>query len=98
MTIVDSIEGNSGREHRLEALTEDFFVSLARHGVRALAVMMRGTIVDFGPALAFGFAEPTSGGWRRITGARCASGADFLEQVRRVRELALLFGIDFSIV
>ncbi|KAH7704137.1 hypothetical protein AAVH_28682, partial [Aphelenchoides avenae] len=65
---------------RPEAFTEDFFISLALRGVHTVDVMMPGIVIDVGPALAFGFAEPISGGRRVLTGVRCANGADFLQQ------------------
>lgn len=62
-------------------------MSLARKGVRTFDVMMPGIDIDVSAALAFGFAEPASGGRRALTGVRCANGAGFLEQVRKVKTL-----------
>lgn len=73
---------------RPEQFTEAFFVSLAGQGVRELDVCMPGIDIDVGPALAFGFSEPTSSGRRMLTGVRCANKANFLEQVRKVSGLA----------
>lgn len=87
VTTVALVAGRYG-EGRPEAFTENFFISLARKGVRTLDVCTPFIDIDLGPALAFGFAEPESGGQRVLTGVRCADGAGFLEQVREVNELA----------
>lgn len=86
MTAVALNAENFGRG-RPEVFTEVFFVALARKGVRTVDVVMPGIDIDVGPALAFGFAVPASGGSecrRVLTGVHCANGADFLEQVRKV--------------
>lgn len=61
---------------------EEFFVAAARRGIRTLEFEVTtdtATLIDcdIGAALAFGFAEPTAGGVRQITGVRCEIGPGF---------------------
>lgn len=72
-----------GREE--EDFDEYFFDHLARRGVRRLKFhTLSGITIKAKAALAFGFAEPTAGGKRRLAGIELGTTTNFLSQLRKV--------------